>query len=828
MAAALHLKEVIKMCPSFLLNRSGNSLSSFNGLFSNQFQQNVHVSLTRAKHEDTSSQSKSALQRYKVRNRLPMIKEKHLLTGPHTEKNCASLGCSNKDSCKECKPETSEDFCGKFERPKVKLDSTKEIADKLSSYMVKDGFMRNMENLDLFSETQLVQIFDCSHDDVESIIARYPFLKTTSTPVIEEKVDLLMSYDFPLSMIRNNPRPLVSTYEELNRRLQLFEAKSLLTDNLVKPMEDLYSYLAYDENRFNGVYENLCDKVDQLEKCTTSNYKHLSDVFKCSQDDIKSIIAKHPPLKTMSVSLLQEKVDLWLSYNLPLSLVRNNPRPLCQIPMQELSRILQLMEDKSLLMTENSVESQEDFYNNLENDNKRFDTYTKNVHDDPYGLGTDNSKSEQLAQIFDCSHDDVESIIARHPFLKTTSTPVIEEKVYLLMSYDFPLSMIRNNPRPLVSTYEELNRRLQLFEAKSLLGDNLAKSIEDLYSYLAYDEKKFDTVYEDLCVELDSLESCTTNSSQNLAEVFECSQKDVESIIARHPFLKTTSTPVIEEKVDLLMSYDFPLSMIRNNPRPLVSTYEELNRRLQLFEAKSLLSDNLAKSMEDLYSYLAYDEKKFDTVYEDLCVELDELESCTTNSSKNLAEVFECSQKDVESIIARHPFLKTTSTPIIEEKIYLLVSYDFPLSMIRNNPRPLVFTYEELNRRLQLLEAKSLLSDNLVKSMEDLYCYLAHDEKKFDTVYEDLCVQLDALESCTTTSSKNLAKLFECSQKDVESILEKHPPLKTLPLPSIEQKVKLLLSYKFPMALIRKNPRPLYKYSDSELTRRLELLKEKS
>ncbi|XP_059176580.1 uncharacterized protein LOC131956172 [Physella acuta] len=509
--------------------------------------------------------------------------------------------------------------------------------------------------------------------------------------------------------------------------------------------------------------------MHQRDQVSREIYFLLSKILKCSQDEVESLTRKHPRLETMFLQLLEEQVNLLLSYNLPLSLITKNVRPLLNTSHDELSRRLELLQARSLL-TDNPVRSQDRVFDSLEWRIENFDIVHKNMCDELDALEECANKFERIAEIFRCNQKDVDSLITQHPYLGAMSIPLLEQKVNLLLSYNLPLSLITKNPRPLYISHEELNRRLKLLHARSLLTDNLVRSQDKVFNYLAFDGKEFDIAYRNMCDELDALEGCANTKK------------------------------------------------ITKNVRPLLHTsHEELSRRLKLLQARSLLTDNPVISQDQVFNYLGCDGKKFDIGYKNMCDELDALEGCA-NKSERIAEIFHCNQKDVDSLITQHPSLETMSIPLLEQKVKLLLSYNLPLSLITKNPRPLYISHEELSRRLELLQARSLLTDNPVRSQDKVFNYLGCGGKQFDVGYKNMCDELDALEGCANKSER-IAEIFHCNQKDVDSLITQHPDLRSISVPLLEKIVQLLS-----LSLITKNVKPLDKYSVCKLKQRLELM----
>ncbi|XP_059151342.1 uncharacterized protein LOC131937743 [Physella acuta] len=118
-----------------------------------------------------------------------------------------------------------------------------------------------------------------------------------------------------------------------------------------------------------------------------------------------------------------------------------------------------------------------------------------------------------------------------------------------------------------------------------------------------------------MCNEPGALEGCA-DKSERIAQIFQCSQDEVKSILAKHPSLENMSIALLEQKVNLLLSYSLPLALITKNPVPLYHTsHQELSRRLQLLKAKSLLT-------ESNFDYLGCSSKHFDAAYEKISAEI--------------------------------------------------------------------------------------------------------------------------------------------------------------------------------------------------------------
>ncbi|XP_059151334.1 uncharacterized protein LOC131937735 [Physella acuta] len=433
-----------------------------------------------------------------------------------------------------------------------------------------------------------------------------------------------------------------------------------------------------EENSFN---------VQQTVPVSKEHQLLLREIFNCSQEAVELIVTKHPRLKTMSIPLLEQKVNLLLSYNLPLSLITKNPAPLCHTSHEELSRRLELLQARSLL-TDNPVRSQDKVFNYLVQSGSTFDVAYKNMCDELDALEGCANKSERIAQIFRCNQKDVDSLIAQHPRLETMSIPLLEQKVNLLLSYNLPLSLITKNVKSLYQTsHEELSRRLELLQARSLLTDNPVRSQDKVFNFLVQSGSTFDVAYKNMCDDLDALEGCA-NKSERIAQIFRCNQKDVDSLIAQHPRLETMSIPLLEQKVNLLLSFNLPLSLITKNVKPLYCiSHEELSRRLELLQARSLLTDNPVRSQDKVFNYLVQSVKQFDIGYKNMCDDLDALEGCANKSELPLYHT----------------------------------------------------SHQELSRRLQLLKAKSLLT-------ESNFDYLGCSSKHFDAAYEKISAEIAALE----------------------------------------------------------------------------------
>lgn len=114
-----------------------------------------------------------------------------------------------------------------------------------------------------------------------------------------------------------------------------------------------------------------------------------------------------------------------------------------------------------------------------------------------------------------------------------------------------------------------------------------------------------------------------------LATLLQCSIYDMQALVNKHSFFTHLSAEKIKVKIDIMLLYGLPISLIQYYPRPLYqASASELNRRLQLLKDNSLLSKNSVVTLENIWNYLECSAHHFDRTLKRLCAERNALEGC--------------------------------------------------------------------------------------------------------------------------------------------------------------------------------------------------------
>ncbi|XP_059144955.1 uncharacterized protein LOC131932091 [Physella acuta] len=228
--------------------------------------------------------------------------------------------------------------------------------------------------------------------------------------------------------------------------------------------------------------------VDQV-KIPTYRLNAVARILECNIAEAESIIKQFPFLAHLSTHLLQQKVKLLTSYNLPLSFIRNNPRPVYHTSYHELDKRLRLLKARSFL-TENPVIQQENLVHYLECENEKFESGYKNICTQLDSLEGCSNQLDYLQMRLKCSKETAAMMLSSYPLDRHVSNKKIKKVLdFALDEVKLGSDFVIKNRWLFAFSLKRLKQRLQVMKEAEV-------PVED-YPYIwLLTEKKFKHEFE--------------------------------------------------------------------------------------------------------------------------------------------------------------------------------------------------------------------------------------------------------------------------------------------------------------------------------------------
>ncbi|BFZ02543.1 hypothetical protein BsWGS_05582 [Bradybaena similaris] len=155
----------------------------------------------------------------------------------------------------------------------------------------------------------LAKLLQCSIDDMQTLVSKHSFFTHLSPELIKVKIDIMLLYGLPISLISAYPRPLYqASASELDRRLQLLKDNSLLSKNSVVTSENIWNYLECSVHHFDHTLIRLCAERNALEGCY-DRAEYLQFRLSITQQQALNLL-NSPPLGTDYISNVKLKTIL--------------------------------------------------------------------------------------------------------------------------------------------------------------------------------------------------------------------------------------------------------------------------------------------------------------------------------------------------------------------------------------------------------------------------------------------------------------------------------------------------------------------------------------
>ena len=338
-------------------------------------------------------------------------------------------------------------------------------------------------------------------------------------------------------------------------------------DIMIRPLScnSFFSHLVkFDRNYCHGTvlsfrkYQNLIQiqiglmtkplsTLQNEKRCDADvNQLTLKNILQCSNDLFDELVAKHPRLKNINLDIVEEKVKMYLSYNLPIEYIHHNPRFLHNTSCDELSKRLNIFKERGLLqdlLGDQAVLNPSHFGHYMECSNSRFEAVFKKLCQQQDALeGYAGQKSlHKVLQNLDLN----------------VSPSNIEEKVKIFLSFGLPLELIYKNPGFLRNTSSKvLSKRLEMLDKRGLLTDLMKHQavlkVSVFVNCLEQANSVFLFRYNNLCKQQDALEGFP-----DLCAYLQFRLKTTTSVASRlmdsAPFSKKYSNVYLKEHLDFFL-----------------------------------------------------------------------------------------------------------------------------------------------------------------------------------------------------------------------------------------------------------------------------------
>ncbi|RUS79778.1 hypothetical protein EGW08_012462 [Elysia chlorotica] len=166
----------------------------------------------------------------------------------------------------------------------------------------------------LLSEAHIRRLavkLSCKVAEVKSLVKGYAFLIHMDFHLLEGKVNLLLSYNLPVSFVREHLRIVYQASEKvLEERLELLKDSGLLHSHHLE-IDKLAHLLECNGTEFAKSFKYRCDQRDALEGCY-DQLAYLQMRLACSKEKAQSLLGSYPLERHVSNVKLKRLLDFFL------------------------------------------------------------------------------------------------------------------------------------------------------------------------------------------------------------------------------------------------------------------------------------------------------------------------------------------------------------------------------------------------------------------------------------------------------------------------------------------------------------------------------------
>ncbi|GFO35829.1 transcription termination factor, mitochondrial [Plakobranchus ocellatus] len=167
---------------------------------------------------------------------------------------------------------------------------------------------------DLASEFRIKSLatkLDCSVSEMRCLIIEHPFLIHMDLDLIENKINLLLSYNLPISFAKQHLRIVYQTSSKvLEERLQLIKDSGFLHLPFLE-IDKLPHMLECKNAEFSRAFKYKCDQRNALEGCK-DQLTYLQMRLGCSEKTAKAMLCSYPLERRISNVKLKNLLDFFL------------------------------------------------------------------------------------------------------------------------------------------------------------------------------------------------------------------------------------------------------------------------------------------------------------------------------------------------------------------------------------------------------------------------------------------------------------------------------------------------------------------------------------
>lgn len=268
-------------------------------------------------------------------------------------------------------------------------------------------------------------------------------------------------------------KPLQDTIPSLKVHSNQYSTKTEQNDERIRD----------DERILHGVRSPLKENKKGFKKDTAEHFKKIAEVLSCSVEEVNKLSTRNKFLFHLEPQLLQEKVQLLLSYSISQSDINKNIRICYKISTKLLEERLRLMDEQSLLDS--------DSVRFLEGESKDFYQAIEYIIKKKKALEGCVSMSEYIQRRLECSEDEARRMLSSPPFNRGYTS--IKLKALL----DFFLLEAKVNSLFLIEhsflftfSVERLRHRLKIMNAVGIKDPLKMKAI------WFYPTEKFNNVFK--------------------------------------------------------------------------------------------------------------------------------------------------------------------------------------------------------------------------------------------------------------------------------------------------------------------------------------------
>lgn len=175
--------------------------------------------------------------------------------------------------------------------------------------------LHTVPTLDLLSQShikELAKMLCCRISELKSIVNDHAFLIHMDLTLLETKMNLLLSYDLPLSFVKTNLRIIYQTSEKvLDERLKLLQDSKLLHSPHLE-IEKVTHLLECNSSVFSKSLTYHCEQRDALEGCD-DQLTYLQMRLGCTEQKARAMLNSYPLERHVSNIKLKTHLDFFLN-----------------------------------------------------------------------------------------------------------------------------------------------------------------------------------------------------------------------------------------------------------------------------------------------------------------------------------------------------------------------------------------------------------------------------------------------------------------------------------------------------------------------------------